>query len=274
MKRSLKSEPPTPSPSDRGTILEDTEPKKTKAASAEALDTTPVCLLIDHLCGRLVNGGFACYADKFYTWMTAFELVEVVTGNLMDTSYVPEGPDVTEESELRKLIPADYVPFRYSNLKSAVTSPVNEEPVMKTFGSQKDGTKRKPACVKALNATPVVILIDHICGRLVAGAYAGAADKLNTWTVAFDLVKFLNENLLNTRAFPQPPDGAEKAELRAFISESLQEDYEPFRCTSRNPAVEARLKADRELRARACQPRLEKIDWMVAKPTFPQKDAE
>ena len=65
-----------------------------------------------------------------------------------------------------------------------------------------------------------------------------------------------------------------KLSLRAQIPEGVPEDYEPFLCTSRNPAVNARLKAERELRARACQPRFEKAAWMAAKPKFPQKEAQ
>ena len=58
-------------------------------------------------CGRLVNGNYACYADKFRTWTVACELVEVVKGILINTSYMPEGPDAAGEAELRTLIPVD-----------------------------------------------------------------------------------------------------------------------------------------------------------------------
>jgi hypothetical protein len=196
-----------------------------KSSVLEALEATPVCILIECLCQRLVERMYCCYADKFRSWSLAYELVQVVKANLINTGFVPQAPTEAEAAEW------SVIPNR------------------------------------GLPEMPVCLLMDHICGRLAEGAYSGDTDQFYTWSGAYKLVEAVETNLINTGAFPHPPDGAEEAQFRPLIPQGIPKDYVPFRCTSANPVVEARLRADREELARRCQP-FDKGSWLTPQPAI------
>jgi hypothetical protein len=106
--------------------------------------------------------------------------------------------------------------------------------------------KPKPASVQALEATPVAILIDHLCGRLVDYAFLGEADRFRSYCMAYDVAKVVDAVLVRMGDMPQLPTDAEKMEFEALIPEGVPKNYQPFRCTSNNPDVEERLQKARK----------------------------